>query len=360
MATVRKLPNGRWQARYRATPGGRQFTKTTTRKVDAQTWLDGELAKLTTGTWTDPGDRKQSVSAWCDEWLKGYATRRESTVRQAKVHVARIKDEFGEMTLAQIRPSHVKAWCARLIADEHESSYVYALHGRLSQILGDAVHDGVLARNPCSRRTSPPMGKQRPYVATTAQVWGLYDAMPKRYRVAILLGAFAGLRVSEACGLRVADVVFLKREIRPAVQYPAAPLKTAMSKTTIPVSDTLVSALSQQVARWPGEWILTDDFGGQVGPWKLERAFRTARGKVEGLPDGFRYQDLRHYFASLLISSGADVKVVQHRLRHASATTTLNTYSHLWPDTDESTRTAVEAVLVDRTEEFLRNEEVVN
>jgi integrase len=66
---------------------------------------------------------------------------------------------------------------------------------------------------------------------------------------------------------------------------------------------------------------------------------------VANLPAGFRFQDLRHYFASLLIASGADVKVVQARLRHSSASTTLNVYGHLWPDTDESTRTAVERVM---------------
>jgi len=38
-----------------------------------------------------------------------------------------------------------------------------------------------------------------------------------------------------------------------------------------------------------------------------------ARGEVHGLPAGFRYHDLRHYFASLLIASGADVKTVQAR-----------------------------------------------
>lgn len=64
-----------------------------------------------------------------------------------------------------------------------------------------------------------------------------------------------------------------------------------------------------------------------------------------GLAGGFRYHDLRHYFASLLIAHGADVKTVQARLRHGSATTTLNTYSHLWPDRDESTRAIVDAVI---------------
>jgi integrase len=59
---------------------------------------------------------------------------------------------------------------------------------------------------------------------------------------------------------------------------------------------------------------------------------------------GFRYHDLRHYLASLLIAEGSDVKTVQTRLRHASAKTTLDTYGHLWPDRDESTRAAIGAV----------------
>ena len=58
------------------------------------------------------------------------------------------------------------------------------------------------------------------------------------------------------------------------------------------------------------------------------------------LPEGFSLHDLRHYLASLLISSGADIKTVQARMRHASARTRLDVYGHLWPDADESTRTA--------------------
>jgi hypothetical protein len=58
-----------------------------------------------------------------------------------------------------------------------------------------------------------------------------------------------------------------------------------------------------------------------------------------------------YYFASLLIASGADVKTVQARLRHVSAKTTLDTYGRIWPDRDESTPAAVDAVLTARTEQ---------
>lgn len=63
------------------------------------------------------------------------------------------------------------------------------------------------------------------------------------------------------------------------------------------------------------------------GRWRTPYA--PARAKVPGLSPEFRFHDLRHYYASLLIASGSDVKVVQARLRHASAKTTFDTYGHL-------------------------------
>jgi hypothetical protein len=64
--------------------------------------------------------------------LRGYGTRRASTVRQARVHIARIVEAFGSMQLSAVRPSHVKTWTARLRAEGYEPSYVYALHSRLA------------------------------------------------------------------------------------------------------------------------------------------------------------------------------------------------------------------------------------
>ncbi|MGI5187131.1 tyrosine-type recombinase/integrase [Promicromonospora sp. CA-289599] len=63
---------------------------------------------------------------------------------------------------------------------------------------------------------------------------------------------------------------------------------------------------------------------------------------------GFTFHDLRHYYASLLIRHGASVKAVQARLGHKNASETLDTYSHLWPDEEEQTRTAIDLVLSSR------------
>lgn len=347
MASITKQANGRWRARYYAN-GKQHERRSFTRKVDAQAWLDQETAKLVAGTHVTPRQARTTVGEWCDTWLEGYRGNRASTVRAAEVHLVRIRRAFGSMQLSAVRPSHVRTWTAQLAAEGLAESYVYALHGRLAQLFADAVHDGLVPRSPCSRRTSPPAGKQRPYVATTEQVWALHDAMPEHLRPAVLLGAFVGLRVAEACGLRVTDVDFMRRIVLPAVQYPAQPLKSETSRTPVPIPESLALALSAHVGRWGSETILVNEIGRQLAPRSLEEAVQKARAKVAGLSPNFRFHDLRHYFASLLIASGSDVKVVQARLRHASAKTTLDTYSHLWPDTDDSTRAAVDAVLAVR------------
>jgi integrase len=370
MASIKKREDGNWRARYRD-ERGKEHARHFARKVDAQDWLDEQTAKIVTGSWVNPKTAKMTVEQWCDTWLQGYASRRPSTVRAAKVHIAQIKAEFGAMPLSMVRPSHVRAWTAKLLDGGYAPATVYGNHNKFAQIMADAVHDGIVPRSPCSRRTSPGPAKQRPYLATTEQVWALYDEMPRRLRPAILLGAFVGLRVAEACGLRVSDVDFMRGIVHPAVQYPADELKTAASRTPVPIPSELALQLSAHVAAYPGETVLTTETGNQLPPRSLDRAVQQARASlvkrdaeakkvgndeaVIGLPAEFRFHDLRHYFASLLIANGADVKVVQARLRHASATTTLNTYSHLWPDSEQGTRDTVAAVLTARSGSSAQN-----
>ena len=55
--------------------------------------------------------------------------------------------------------------------------------------------------------------------------------------------------------------------------------------------------------------------------------------------------DLRHFYASVLIKHRESVKTVQKRLGHSKASITLDTYTHLWPNDEDTTRAAVESVL---------------
>jgi integrase len=324
LASIQKRPDGSWRARYRDADGkewARRFKKkgspSDTTDASAHGWLNSVTASNVNGTHVDPKTAKLTVGEWCGIWLKGYASKRTSTVRQARTHIKHINSAFGSRHLISVRPSEVKAWTAKLKADGPADSTVYALHARLPQIYSDAVHDGLMPRSPVSRRTSPGAAKQRAYVATTEQIWALHDAMPEGMRPVILLGAFAGLRVAEIAALRLTDADLMRGIITPSIQYPSDPLKTETSKTPVPIPLELALEVNRVPATWGSPTFVVGSFGRPVAPYTIETAFRTARATVEGLPEGFRIHDLRHYFASLLIASGLDVKVVQSRLRHA-------------------------------------------
>ncbi|MDJ1115402.1 tyrosine-type recombinase/integrase [Microbacterium dauci] len=343
MASIKQRPDGAWRARYRD-DAGKEHARHFAKKRDGEAWLVEQQAAVAAGTHVTPARARTTLGEWAETWMSGYERHKASTARQARVHLKVIVAELGDRPMRDIRPSEIRTWVTSLQA-RYAPSTVYALHRRLSQVFTDAIDDGLVAKSPCSRKTSPPAPKQRPYVATTEQVWALHDALPEHFRPVVLLGAFVGLRVAEIAVLRVRDVDFMRGIVTPAIQYPAEPLKTDTSKNPVPIPTELAVLLNANPVRWGSDTIVVGAFGRPVAPYTIEQAFAAAREAVDGLPAGFRIHDLRHYFASLLIAAGLDIKTVQARLRHASAKTTLDTYGHMWPDRDESSRAAVSAAL---------------
>jgi integrase len=87
----------------------------------------------------------------------------------------------------------------------------------------------------------------------------------------------------------------------------------------------------------PDRWLFTVGDGPMYDN-DIDSRWRATRTSAE-LPH-VRLHDLRHFYASGLIAAGCDVVTVQRALGHSSATTTLNTYSHLWPTAEDRTRAA--------------------
>ena len=67
--------------------------------------------------------------------------------------------------------------------------------------------------------------------------------------------------------------------------------------------------------------------------------------KACGLPQGTRFHDLRHFYASALIGAGLHPKAIQARLGHATIAETMDTYGHLFPDSEEHGRGALDTLL---------------
>jgi integrase len=125
-----------------------------------------------------------------------------------------------------------------------------------------------------------------------------------------------------------------------------APPKTAASVRTIPLPQVVVDALASHLREFPASRdVLVFTIEGEPITRQVFGHLWRPVVKAAGLPAGTGFHSLRHYFASLLIRHGESVKTVQARLGHASAVETLDTYSHLWPDSDDRTREAVDSVL---------------
>jgi integrase len=215
-----------------------------------------------------------------------------------------------------------------------------------------------LTINPLTNRISPrltrPLSDPRSEPPTVEQVEAVIDAMPERYQALVVLAAGTGMRQGECLGVSVDRVDFLRRSITIDRQLvlvgtgpPAfGPPKTEASARSLPLPDVVGAALATQLERWPhGEHglVFTNANDQAIRRNRFHDLWRPAT-KEAGI-EGLRFHDLRHFYASLLINHGESVKVVQARLGHASASETLDTYAHLWPDNEERTRAAVDDVL---------------
>ncbi len=99
----------------------------------------------------------------------------------------------------------------------------------------------------------------------------------------------------------------------------------------------------------PESWIFTAPQGGPVVYTHfMDGSWRPACAKA-GIPKGTGPHALRHHYASLLIKHGESVKTVSERLGHTNAAMTLNIYTHLWPDSEERTRAAVDKAYADQS-----------
>lgn len=347
MASIRNLESGNHEVRWRNLNGQeRSKTFQENEKRKAKAFKSKIESELNAGFDVDLRKAKMTFTQWAAQWKQGQRIHRASTYRQVESDLKRLNRAFGDQQLRSLTVSSVRAWVASLKAEGLEPSTIYARHARLKQVMDAAVDEGILNKSPVGRKTSPPMPKGNVQIPTTEQVWKLYDAMPEGLKPAVLLGAFAGLRGGEAVALRVEDVDFMRGVIEPKVQH-SGELKTESSKWPVPIADELSLELSKYVDRGFSDTLVQSAYGERISPNRLQ-VHVSGQAEKLGLHEGFRFHDLRHYYASALIDAGLTVIQVQHCMRHAKASTTLNTYGHLWPDTDEAPRAAVTKLFAGR------------
>lgn len=356
--------SARWQARYRD-PSGRQISRAFERKLDAERWLTSVEAAKLTGGYVDPKAGRVTFREYAEDWRHRQLWR-ESTAAKIESDLRNhLYPAIGDVALSAVRPSDLDV-LVKGLADKLAPSTVESVYRLAATVFKSAIRDRLIAVTPCENVKLPEKPRRDVVPLTVDQVAELADLMPDRYRALVVLGAGTGLRLSEALGLTVDRVAFLEREItvdrqlvRPEDGEPRfGPVKRAASNRVVPLPDTVAYSLSHHLKEYgkgPEGLFFTNAKGKSIYRTSFSSIFRRAADQV-GIAKGDGFHELRHHYASLLISSGCSVTVVQRRLGHATAQETLDTYSHLWPDDDEKTISAVDGAWSGALVEYPLNE----
>lgn len=363
MASIRKLPNGRWQAQFRPVPGGKQITKSARRKIDAQNWLDEQVSAVTTGQFVDPKAGKVTFAEYFRQWSarQVWVPGTERAMRLAANSVT-----FGDVPLGRLLRSHIEQWVKHMETEQRgygrdsglAPGTIRTRFNNVRSVLRAAVRDRVIPSDPSEGVRLPRARKGKGLnLPTSAEVRKLLDSSDSQFKAFIALCAFAGLRLGEAAALQVADLDLEARSLQVSRQVQrvngaSVEIRAPKygSERTVYLADGLVSLIRDYITEHrpgtdPQRWLFEGERGhpphqNTVGYWW--RKTRTTAGC-----ETVRLHDLRHYYASGLISAGCDVVTVQRALGHSSATITLNTYAHLWPNAEDRTRNAAAGLIGD-------------
>jgi integrase len=214
-------------------------------------------------------------------------------------------------------------------------------HQVLAQVLDAAVDGGRLARNVAAGVKLPKVQRREMGFLDAVQVEALADAIDPRYLMLVRFAAYTGLRPCELVALKVGRLDLLRGTVRVVEAAPevAGRLEWGGVKTHEARTVRLPRSLAAEVGAYladrphgPEDLVFTAPLGGPLRQSKFVPGYFKPAARAAGLPATLRFYDLRHMAASLLIREGASVKAVQRQLGHATASITLDTYGHLFPD----------------------------
>lgn len=343
MATIEPYPTQtgrRWQVRYRKPDGLQTKKRGFTTKRDAELFLASLTVKQSRGDYVDPSSSKITIQELEQQWQLRLPALKPST--QATMKVAsrtHVIPKWGHRQVGSILHSEIQAWVTTL-SKERSAVVVRRAHNILSQILDTAVKDNRISTNRAKHISLPQRTKKARNYLALPQVELL--AEHSNHPLLILTLAFTGLRWGEATALQGKHINFLRKRIhveRNAVQV-AGRIILGTPKTheqrIVPVPKFLIELLAKDRENKAHEELL---FGDGENFLKSSDSrdgwFTQAVLKAQQVDKAFPTitpHDLRHTAASLAISAGANVKVVQKMLGHASAAMTLDTYADLFDD----------------------------
>lgn len=384
MATIEKyLKSGKtaYRVRYR-TPENRQTDKRGFKtKREAEQFANTVEVKKMTGEYVSPSLGKVTIGELGPAWLERQQGHMKPSSFRSYESAWRnhVEPRWADTKIGNVKYSDVQAWVTTL-AGSLSASMVANTYSVLKRILDDAVRDRLIPASPIPAKTiKMPKRSKGKNIYLTAEQLDQLATESGRYRSLVLLLGTVGLRWGEASALRVSDIDFLKRRItlhENAVTVGATThvgsLKTGHQRTVI-LADFVVEELSRTCqGKDHDDLIWPSSRGEYLGPpssvrsWlsgavdrciananekrAAERKAHPKRDPITPVFPRITAHDLRHTAASLAISGGGNVKVVQRMLGHASAAMTLDVYADLFDDDLNAVADVVGKMWADRVE----------
>ena len=249
---------------------------------------------------------------------------------------------FSRLKVCDIDTIKIRKWQNELISfrDEkgrpYSQTYLKTVSSQLSAIMNYAVSHYRLAANPC--RAAGSIGRGR---ADEMKIWTQeeYERFASRIKKSAMKLAFdilfyTGIRSGELLALTLEDILpdrrlnINKNYARLKGEGLLLEPKTPKSRRTLAIPDFLYEDIHGYASQLYG--ILPTDRIFYFTKSALEKELK--RNAASAGLEPIRLHDLRHSHASMLIDMGFDVLEISKRLGHESAKTTLDTYSHLYPD----------------------------
>lgn len=328
--SVRQLRSGRWQARYQGPDGlVRPAPQTFATETDAKVWLTVTEAEIVQGEWFDPDAGRVPLGVYAARWIEerpGLAPRTIGLYEGLlRLHIA---PALGDIDLVDLNPARIRAWRTGLLDDGIGATTVAKSYRLLRSVLSTAVDDELIRRNPCRIKGAGAESSAERPVATPDQVLALAAAMPRRWRALVLLAASTSLRWGELIALTRADVDLDRGTVRVLRSVAdvngkliVGPPKSAAGRRTVAIPASIVTVLRSHLDSFsesgPGGRVFVGAKGATVRRPNFQAPWRRAV-VAAGLPEGFRFHDLRHTGNTWAAGTGANLRELMERMGHSS------------------------------------------
>jgi integrase len=339
----------RYDVRFR-TPDGTVRTATKRTKRDATAFANTLEADKLRGDWLDPLAGRQTFGDVAEQWLEVAHVKAKTKAGYRSILDRHLLPHFGSTAMAKITPAMVEAYLAGLRkatpykrpGTTTTAGTVRNVRNVLSAVGRYGVRSGAIRYNPVAEIQTPKTQTRREMLFLTAgQVNDLADAIDERYRLAVVLSAYTGIRAGELAALKVGRVEMLRRRLH-VVESIAEVHGATVTNTpkngrsrTVPLPRFLLEPLAAEMTGGPDAYVFTAPEGGPIRHSNVyRRYFKPAAAEI-GLPE-LRWHDLRHTAVSFMVAAGIEPLVISRALGHGSISVTYDVYGHILPSQEDA------------------------